>query len=87
MWFVGFSQGQKAGELIGFDKGQKAGLEEGKIAGLEEGREQSSSAIITEIKDTGYLRVPAVDAEGKSAVAVLQLIKDEKGQIILYKPE
>ena len=67
MWFVGFSQGQKAGEL----KGQKT----------------ISDAIFKEIGETGSLRVPIKDDSGNNAIIVLQIIRDEKGQVILYKPQ
>ena len=62
--------------FVGFSQGKKVGIDAGKL--------ELSNAIFNEVGQSGMLKVPAKDKDGQPAFAVLQLIKDEKGQAVIY---
>ena len=71
MWFVGFEQGKKAGNIAG------------KTEGIIEGKAELSNAIFQEVGNSGYLKIPTKEGE----YAVLQLIKDNDGKVLIYKDQ
>lgn len=56
------------------------GFSQGKKVGTEAGKAEISNAIFKEVGESGFLKIPV----SPTTFAVLQLIKDEKGQAVIY---